>query len=537
MTGSTRKSIYLVNPTPGMASYYGAEIFEHHGFAPAMFMSDLALPTVAAMALPYMQVEICDEYVQPVELEHGAGIVGLTGKITQWPRMRELAAAYRQRGKLVVIGGPYATLSPETVRPHCDVLVRGELETVADDLFADLAAGRPREEYVGGKADLARSPVPAWHLYPNDRALMGLLQTSRGCPFDCEFCDVIAYLGRHQRHKPPERVLEELDVLYGLGYRSVFLADDNFTVYRARTKELLQHMARWNRSRPDGRVSFGTQLSIDVTRDSETLELCREAGMKGVFVGIETPNEESLRETHKRQNLKVNMLEEVGALIDHGMQVSAGLIVGFDHDDPGIFERQYEFAMALPVPVLTVGALVAPEATPLHRRLQAAGRLVESAEVAGIPWATNVVPERMTRDELFLGLRWLVNNLYHPKAFAHRAIAFMEALPRPAGHGQPSPARIPDRPIYQDYKALIESLPHAGKDEAAMVKELNAAVQRLPHAASYVPSFLLRYCQMRLLFQQGGIWEPRIAGTPCPVTSAASAAGGARHGHRAAAPA
>src|SRR5262249_45882554 len=145
----------------------------------------------------------------------------------------------RRRGVKVIIGGPYASLSPDVLRPHCDILVIGEMEEIAEELFADLRNGYAKEEYVGARPDLGRSPLPRWDLYPNDRAIMGTVQTSRGCPFDCDFCDVIQYLGQKQRHKSTAQVLGELDVVYRFGYRQIFLADDNFTIHRSRTKELL----------------------------------------------------------------------------------------------------------------------------------------------------------------------------------------------------------------------------------------------------------------------------------------------------------
>jgi radical SAM superfamily enzyme YgiQ (UPF0313 family) len=263
------------------------------------------------------------------------------------------------------VGGPYASLSPEVFRGHCDILVTGELEAIAEDLFADLERGVWQPDYTAGKADLATSPIPRWDLYPTDRALMGCVQTSRGCPVECEFCDVIQYLGRKQRVKPIPQVLAELEVLYQHGFRAVFLADDNFTVYRRRAKETLCALRDWNRARSAGAIHFSTQVSIDAARAPEILRLLSEAGVTWVFVGIETPNQESLRESKKRQNVGVDLLAQVQAFLDHGISVTAGMIVGFDQDGPDIYERQFDFAMASPIPIFSVGALVAPAATPL----------------------------------------------------------------------------------------------------------------------------------------------------------------------------
>jgi hypothetical protein len=210
------KSLYLINPSADLPSYFGAEVFAGRGFEPATSMADLSVATVAALAPDDFQVRLCDEHIAGVDFDSSADFVGITGKVSQWCRMQVIAAEFRRRGKTVIIGGPYASLAPETVRPHCDILIRGEMEEIAPKIFADLEEGRWSEEYVGTRPDLRTSPLPRFDLYPNDRALMGTIQTSRGCPFECEFCDVIEYLGRKQRHKPVAQVLAELDQLYRL---------------------------------------------------------------------------------------------------------------------------------------------------------------------------------------------------------------------------------------------------------------------------------------------------------------------------------
>ena len=281
---------------------------------------------------------------------------------------------------------------------------------------------------------------------------MGTIQTSRGCPFECEFCDVIEYVGRKQRHKPVDLVLRELDALYRFGYRTVFLADDNFTVYRARAKELLAAIQEWNARQTDGRVRFTTQISIDAASDTEMLEMCADAGLTHVFIGIETPNEVSLREAKKRQNLKRNLLDEIQRIVNYGISVDCGMIVGFDNDEVDIFRRQYEFAMATAVPIFSLGALVAPAATPLHARLAKAGRLVEDgAEIAATPWSTNVIPAKMTRQELVEGIRWLCNSIYHPAALnsgcrSSSTLRAARAFPCSRGRKRKLPSRAPSAP-------------------------------------------------------------------------------------------
>jgi radical SAM superfamily enzyme YgiQ (UPF0313 family) len=295
--------------------------------ANAVNFADLSTTTLAALVPSGWNVKICDERVETVDFDTQAEVIGITGKVSQRDRMIELAGRFRARGKLVVFGGPYASLNPEDLRPHADILVRGEIEDIAGGLFDGLEKGRYQTDYEGTKPDLGSSPIPRWDLYPRRAALTGQVQTSRGCPFECEFCDVIQYLGRKQRWKEPDQVIGELDVLYRSGYRDVFFAGDNFTAVRKRTRALLERVADWNAARPTGRVRFSTQASIDLARDPILLELCTAAGLATIFVGVETPNEESLAETLKRQNLRIDLAAEVEKIVSAGIMVTCGIVV------------------------------------------------------------------------------------------------------------------------------------------------------------------------------------------------------------------
>ncbi len=510
------RSIYLINPLAEIPGYFGADVFQHLGFKPAQAIADAAIATVAALVPDDFYVRLCDEHVSEIDFDSKADIIGITGKVTQASRMIQVAAEFRRRGRTVMIGGPFASLSPEEMRPHCDILVRGELEGIAGDLFDDLRRGDWQEEYVGDRPDLSTSPVPRWDLYPNDRTLVGCVQTSRGCPFECEFCDVIQYLGRKQRHKSVEQILEELDVLYGYGYRAVLLADDNFTVYRKRAKGLLRALREWNNNRPDGPVAFATQVSIDAAKDDEILRLCAEAGMVWVFVGIETPNVESLKESKKRQNVGVDLEAQIQRFLDYGIAVTGGMIVGFDADKLDIFDIQYDFAMSTPIPIFSLGALVAPAATPLYDRMRDAGRLVEGgSEVAATPWDTNILPAQMSREQLLEGLRWLCNRLYDPDAFAERVVQTIDKLgPQrgPFGKSRTSPSEL--RAIDREGVGLLKKLIRQGPAERRMWKTISAAMLAKPGSQGLVMSVLFRYAQIRCLYEQGHFWEPKLAEIP-----------------------
>lgn len=509
------KAIYLINPACDFPTYFGAEVYAANGFRPVTLMADLAVVTLAAMAPSDFEVRLCDENISPVDFDCAPDWVGITGKITQWGHMRNIAREFRRRGKIVVIGGPYASLCPAVVRPYCDILVRGEVEDIAEELFSDLRGGGWKTEYVGSRPDLSHSPRPRWDLYPNERALSGTVQTSRGCPFECEFCDVIQYLGRKQRHKPVEQVLGELDALYRIGHRFVFLADDNFTAYRGRAKELLAALRDWNSRRDRGEIGFATQVSIDAAKDEELLELCAEAGLTHVFIGIETPNEDSLRETKKHQNLRINLADQVQRFLDHGIAVTAGMIVGFDSDGPDIFDRQYEFAMSTPIPIFSLGALVAPAATPLHERMAGEGRLVSGgSEVAAAPWNTNIVPRQMTGEQLLEGIQGLCNKLYQPSAFGERVLRFMAAL---GGRGGPRRAKAKRDPggdlrtVDHDSLALLSKLERFGPQEREMWSRITRELYKKPELLGFVMGSLLQYMQIRYMYEQGRFWESHPA--------------------------
>ncbi|MEX1061398.1 MAG: radical SAM protein [Methyloceanibacter sp.] len=498
-----QKSIYLVNPAEAGPAFHGAEVLEAWGMGRVANVADLSTTTVAALIPAEWSVSICDERIEQVNFDHPAGVIGITGKVSQFARMVELAREFRQRGKIVIIGGPFASLNPDDVRPHADILVVGEFEEIATKVFSDLSAGTWEDSYNGGRPDLKSSPIPRWDLYPKGRALSAQVQTSRGCPFECEFCDVIQYLGRKQRWKDPDQVIRELEVLYSRGARTVFLADDNFTVMRRRTRELLERLIDWNDRRPGTRMLFSTQVSIDLAREAELMNLCVAANLRTAFVGIETPNEESLAETMKRQNLRVDLSEEVTKIVRSGIMVTCGMIVGFDHDGPDIFQRQVEFINGLPVPLITFGLLVAPPATPLHARMAREGRLINHDRLgSGSFLDTNIRPLRMSEAELKAGARWLLNRIYEPRAFAQRVRHFVEICGTSVG--AIDPIRPPD-------SALAIRLSQLGTAERHLVQLLVRLEGERPDLLPQLKYILLFYCQVRYLLDYYGVWDPKLA--------------------------
>jgi radical SAM superfamily enzyme YgiQ (UPF0313 family) len=524
-----RKRLYLINPPSDFPTHYGGEAFSAAQTSPACLVADLATVTVAAMAAPFLDVQICEASVSPVDYDTPADYIGLTGKLTQVDQMLRISRTFRARGKTVLIGGPFASLSPEAVRGHCDILIRGEMEAISDELFAALRDDTWKAEYDGGQPDISSSPVPRWDLYPNDRALVGALQTSRGCPFECEFCDVIQYLGRKQRFKSIPQILAELEVLHRHGYRRIFLCDDNFTVAKKRAKQVLSALQEWNERRPVmERCTFDTQASIEAAENDDLLQACADAGLTSMFIGIETPNEDSLRETKKHQNLRRPILSSIEKFVQNGIALRGGMIVGFDADGPDMFQRMYDFAMETPIPFWNLGALVAPSATTLYHRLKSEGRIISGAhDVAAMPMDTNIVPKLMSREELLRGVRWLGNQLYRPAAFLHRIRSFVKhfAICRQAAPA-PSVGYQMGRTIYRDAIKVIKNVRSLGPDEEAMCREVFNSLLTNSAANSAIMESLLCYAQVRHLYSKGRYWDEHLPEHYDPPAAVSLSVGG-----------
>lgn len=425
---------YVIAPQPDYDAGTATETSRAGFREPFAVTASAAIATVAAFFPRETDIRLCDEIVEAVDFDAEVDLVAISMNISQVQRGISIARRFRARGVPVVMGGSHVSLEPEIFRGEAECLVIGEFEPVAEAFMADLFADRLRPEYHGGRADLASTPVPRWDLYPNQRTIGGVVQTSRGCPFECSFCDVIQYLGRKQRHKPAEAVVREAQVLYDHGYREISLSDDNFTVYRQRTRALLAELIAWNGR--DGRapVRFNTQMSIDAARDPELLELCNRAGLRQAFIGLETDNAAALQESRKRQNLRVDLVAECEKIVAAGVTIRAGLIVGFDSDDLSCFERVFGFAMALPIVGFNVNVLVAPVATPLFDQMKQAGRIV-AADTAGSTMGgsglSNILPLNMTREQLSEGRNWLKSEILSPENTIKRFERYAGLLGKP----------------------------------------------------------------------------------------------------------
>lgn len=447
-----RRKILLVFPKSPISSYADLRFCRIMARMPGGFMN-VALPTVAALTPEEFEVTIVDENVEPVDFENSYDIVGITGFVTQFFRARQLASEFSRRGALVVCGGPSVSLSPERWRPFADVLIIGEAEKVWSRFLTDYVNNHHAEEYrERERFDLSCSPIPDYTGFSRaarKRYTMGMVQASRGCPHSCEFCSVGPYVGRKMRYKPVDRVVQEVEQLKRLGFGIVLLADDNLTADKGKAKALLRALRDWNRAqrRP---TMFVTQLSIDVARDEELLELAAEAGMNSVQIGIESPSVESLRETGKHQNLASDMLADIKKFQEYGITVISTCIVGFDHDGLSIFNDQLDFHGRSSVPNVQIFPLQAMDGTALKQRVVREKRYVDWQAQYGLHperlynlSSLTMIPKQMSPRQLRAGTFWLLWKLYEPDAFLHRLSGFF------ANYDGSSKRRILNLPRYR----------------------------------------------------------------------------------------
>ncbi|HEY5899602.1 MAG TPA: radical SAM protein [Burkholderiales bacterium] len=381
----------------------------------------LGLATVAALTPAHWRVSIADENLAPLPVAPQADLIGIGGMGVQAPRQKELIARYRAAGYRVVAGGSYASLCPEQYAGLADHVIAGEAEYIWPRFCADLERGQAERLYLEqGVVRLEDSPVPRFDLLELDRYATATLQLSRGCPFNCEFCDIIVMFGRKPRYKSVHAIGRELDALRAQGARKVFFVDDNFIGNKARAKETLRFLAGYQ-NRHGRALRFGTEASLNLADDPELLGLFRDAGFEWAFVGLETPDACTLREAAKTQNCAGDMLAAVRRIYAAGIDILGGFIVGFDRDTVASFATQRRFILDSGIIVAMVGLLTALPRTPLFERLKREGRLVEgAADGDNTGGATNIVPKLMSIDDMVAGYRRLYQELLADHAIARR---------------------------------------------------------------------------------------------------------------------
>lgn len=414
----------------------------------------IGLLTVAAMLPQEWSLRLVDMNVtklRPKDLQW-ANCAFISGMAVQREAARQVIHQCKEAGLTVVAGGPLFTLEPEDF-PEVDHFVLNEAEVTLPPFLADLAAGRAKRLYTSTELpDLHQTPVPRWHLADLKRYGWMSVQFSRGCPFNCDFCNVTSLFGHKVRTKTPEQIVAELDSLYALGWRrGVFFVDDNLIGNaRALKAGLLPALVHWQKEHRG--IPFNTETSMNLADDPELMRMMVDAGFDAVFIGVETPDDAGLGECNKKQNLGRDLVADVKRIQRAGLQVQGGFIVGFDSDGPSIFQRQIDFIQKSGIVTAMVGLLQAIPGTRLHDRLQKEGRLVGNSSGDNVDGTTNI-RSTMGAEKLREGYRGILAHIYAPRNYYRRIRTFLREY---------RPPKIKKRIQFQDIMAFFRSLVRLG---------------------------------------------------------------------------
>jgi radical SAM superfamily enzyme YgiQ (UPF0313 family) len=388
----------------------------------------LGLLTVSALLPSNWDRRLIDVNVQPLKTADidWADMVCVTGMLVQKDSLKQVVKRCKTRGKRVVVGGPYVTTTTEDL-PDADHVFVGEAETTLPLFVKDLAAGVAKRRYEAAeRPPLSATPLAHFHLANLKRYSAMSVQYSRGCPFSCEFCDIIEIYGRVPRTKSNQQMLAEFQALRDLNWRGmVFIVDDNFIGNKKNVRQLLPELAEWQK-RNGYPFSLLTESSVNLADDAQLLESMRDAGFRRVFLGIETPVKESLKEAKKSQN-RGDLLDSVNKIQSYGMEVMAGFIVGFDNDPVDIFERQIDFIRKSAIPLAMVGLLNALPGTQLWKRLNREGRLLGEASGNNTSCDLNF-KTRMDPAVLIQGYQSIMRTIYSPREYYQRALESMKRI-------------------------------------------------------------------------------------------------------------
>src|SRR5579885_3305384 len=389
----------------------------------------LALTTISSMLPASWERRLVDLNVRKLKRAdiEWADIVFATAMLVQKDSLLEVVKRIKAQGKRIVVGGPYISSAIDRI-PGVDHIFLGEAETTLPLFIEDLERGQAKEVYEAAeRPSLAGTPIPDFGLVDLKRYSMMGVQYSRGCPFQCEFCDIIEIYGRVPRTKSPAQVIAELDALLSVGWRgTVFIVDDNFIGNKRNVKQLLPRVAEWQER--NGRpFTFITEASVNLAEDDELLDGMRSAGFRRVFLGIETPEEEGLRSALKIQNIGGDLLASVKKIQSYGMEVMAGFIVGFDTDKNDIFQRQINFIRESAIPLAMVGLLNALPSTQLWRRLEREGRLIGESLGNNTNGELNFIP-KMDIGRLLEGYRSIMQTIYRSSEYYDRTLECLKRI-------------------------------------------------------------------------------------------------------------
>lgn len=414
----------------------------------------LGLLTIAAMLPEEWYLRLVDVNIRKLRKKdlQWADMVLISAMTVQRDSAKEIIQSCNDVGVRVVAGGPLFTTEPEAFE-GVDHFVLNEGELTLPAFLDDIATSKAKPSYQTNEfADMHTSPTPRWDLINlNDYAGMSI-QYSRGCPFNCEFCNVTALLGHRMRLKKSQQIIAELDGLYNAGWRrGVFFVDDNLIGNKKLLKQdLLPALIEWRKDKEG--MTFNTEASINLADDPELMRLMVKAGFNKVFIGIETPDEDNLAECNKKQNLNRDLIRDIRKIQHAGMQVQGGFIVGFDNDNQGTFQQLIDFIQKSGIVTAMVGILQAPIGTKLYVRMQEAGRLLKNMSGDNVDGSTNIVP-KMNIQQLRDYYKNLLEHIYSPKVYYQRVKTFLKEyeLPKVKVH-------IDLPMIWQNMSAFMKSI-------------------------------------------------------------------------------
>ena len=416
--------IYLINPKNRDSFWTMQSSVDAVGCK--TLMPNCALATLVALTPKDLDVEYvyCDENVSRLDLDTDCDLAAVTGYTLHSERIREISDAFRERGIAVALGGAFATLDPERARSVADHLFIGEAEFTWPRFLRDWAQGRPLSSYEQQThVDIKQSPAPDWSLIDGEDYLNFSVQTNRGCPNNCDFCDALRLVGRKVRTKTIEQIMIEIENAHAAGAEAIFFSEDNFFAKHSFTKELLTEIIRWNTS-ISSPLSFYAQATLSIAEDQEILQLLADARFSGIFLGVESTRKECLDEVNKGHMFRPNAKELILSLSSYGIVPFLGLIVGFDHDDESTFDEIADFLADTASPVASISFLNAPKDTALYRRMKEQGRLREDFD--GLwHFSTNIVPASMPVRDFVARNRDLLQKLYGPEEFEKRIVNWL----------------------------------------------------------------------------------------------------------------
>ncbi|HDG98918.1 MAG: B12-binding domain-containing radical SAM protein [Deltaproteobacteria bacterium] len=392
----------------------------------------LGLLTIGAMLPKEWPKKLVDMNVEKLTEKDlaWADCAFISGMVVQRASAREIVSRCKEANIKVVAGGPLFTNEYDSFE-DVDHFVLNEAELTLPPFLADLEKGTAKRMYETSEfCDIRKTPAPLWELMNLKNYASMSIQFSRGCPFNCEFCNVTALFGHRPRIKTAEQIIAELNGLYEQGWRGqVFFVDDNFIGNKTYLKNhLLPALIQWQKDRKG--IPFNTEASVNLADDEPLMEMMVQAGFDAVFIGIETPSEESLAECNKLQNRNRDLMESVKRMQRVGLQVTGGFIVGFDSDTPSIFQRQIDFIQKSGIVTAMVGLLNAPPGTRLYERMRKERRLIDSITGDNADGTTNILP-RMGLDALREGYENLMQQIYSPEHYYKRAMIFLREYKRP----------------------------------------------------------------------------------------------------------